>query len=158
MAIVVNSFNYVTWWSVKLRFYHLVSFTHFKFCPKNKDHMTYNGKVICAFFVFPHKPRFQTETWISAIYINAYLETLDLNLGRYRGSNFQNPPFFLHFLTDTSFVKFFYILGLQWRHQKFELTTFWTKFLRNVNNPILNALCKFQVDIPIMHELWLIKV
>ena len=32
----------------------------------------------------------------------------DLNLGRYRGSKFQNPPFYLHFLADTSPVKFVY--------------------------------------------------
>ena len=44
---------------------------------------------------------------------------------------------------DTSFC------GLQWRHQKFKLTTFWTKFWHNLNNPILKNLCKFQVDIPI---------
>ena len=42
-----------------------------------------------------------------------------------------------------------FILGLTWRHQKFKSTTFFTKLLHNVNNPILKHLCKFQVDIPI---------
>ena len=41
------------------------------------------------------------------------------------------------------------ILGLQWRHQKFKLTTSTTKFLHKVNNPTLNVLCKFQFDLPI---------
>ena len=31
---------------------------------------------------------------------------------------------------------------------KFELAISWTKFLHNVNNPFLNGLCEFQVDIP----------
>ena len=29
-----------------------------------------------------------------------------------------------------------------------KLTIFWTKFVHNVNNPVLKGLCKFQVDIP----------
>ena len=41
------------------------------------------------------------------------------------------------------------ILGLQWGHQKFKLTTFLTKFLHKVNNTVLNDICKCQVDIPI---------
>ena len=35
------------------------------------------------------------------------------------------------------------ILGLQLRHQNLKLTTFFKKFLHDVNNPILNDLCKF---------------
>ena len=42
------------------------------------------------------------------------------------------------------------IHGLQWRHQKFELTIFWTRFQHNVNNPILKDHCKLQVDAPII--------
>ena len=34
---------------------------------KNQDRMTYNGKVICISVILPHKPCFQTETWIRAI-------------------------------------------------------------------------------------------
>ena len=41
------------------------------------------------------------------------------------------------------------ILGLQCRHRIFELTIFWIKLLHEVNNPFLNAVCKFQVGIPI---------
>ena len=41
------------------------------------------------------------------------------------------------------------ILGLQLRHQKIKSTTSSTKFLHNVNNPILKHLCKLQVDISI---------
>ena len=29
---------------------------------------------------------------------------------------------------------------------KSKLTTFWTKFLHNISNPILKDLCKFQID------------
>ena len=60
MATVINLCNY------ELKFYHLVSFTHFKPYSKNQDHM-YNGKLICTFVVLPHKPRFQAETWIREI-------------------------------------------------------------------------------------------
>ena len=35
--------------------------------------MTYNDKVIFPFVVLPHKPHFQTETWIRAIGSNNYL-------------------------------------------------------------------------------------
>ena len=52
---------------MKLKFYHLVSFTHFKSHFKNQDHVTYNGKVICTFVILLHKPRLQTETWKRAI-------------------------------------------------------------------------------------------
>ena len=61
MATVVSSCNYVTCCSVKLKFNHLVSFTHFKSCSKNQDHMTSYGEVIYTSVVLPHKPRFQTE-------------------------------------------------------------------------------------------------
>ena len=37
--------------------------------------------------------------------------TFDLNLGRYRGSEFQHPPFYLNFFADTSSVKFIYSSG-----------------------------------------------
>ena len=39
------------------------------------------------------------------------------------------------------------ILGLQC-HQKFKLTYYLTKFLHNVDNPVLKGLYKFQVDKP----------
>ena len=38
---------------------------------------------------------------------------------------------------------------MQCRHRKFKLTIFWIKFLHKVNNPFWNAVCKFQVGIPI---------
>ena len=41
-----------------------------------------------------------------------------------------------------------FTLGLQRRHQKFKLTTFWEETFTNVNNRILNYLSKFQIDIP----------
>ena len=50
--------------------------------------------------------------------------TSDLNLGRYRGSKFQNLPFYLHFLADTSSVKFVYTL--------FHIC--WTPFNFNLGN------------------------
>ena len=34
--------------------------------------------------------------------------TIDLTLGRYGGLKFQNWPFYIHFLADTSSVKFVY--------------------------------------------------
>ena len=73
MAAVVNSCNYVTWWSVKLKVYHLVSFNYLKLYSKNQNHITYNGKGICAFVVLPHKPCFQIETLIKVITISGFL-------------------------------------------------------------------------------------
>ena len=36
----------------------------------------------------------------------------DLNLGRYKGSKSQNPPFYPHFLPDTTSVKFVFSIRL----------------------------------------------
>ena len=36
--------------------------------------------------------------------------TFDLTLGRCRRAKFENPPFYLHFLADTSSVKFVYTI------------------------------------------------
>ena len=66
MATVVSLCNYVTRWSVTVKFYHSVSFIHLKSYSKNQDPMIYNDKVFCTFVVLPAKPRFQRETWIRA--------------------------------------------------------------------------------------------
>ena len=39
--------------------------------------------------------------------------TFDFNLGRYRGSKFQNPSFYLHYLADTWSVKLVKISHLE---------------------------------------------
>ena len=44
--------------------------------------------------------------------------TFDLNLGRYKGSKSQNPPFYLRLLADTSSVKFVY--NVQKRERKLQ--------------------------------------
>ena len=65
MATVINSCvitspdDQLSW-----NYIHLVSFAHLKPYPKTK---IYNDKVICTFVILPHKPRFQTETWIKTI-------------------------------------------------------------------------------------------
>ena len=55
------------------------------------------------------------------------------------------------------------ILGLQLRHQKIKSTTSSTKFLHNVNNPILKHHCKLQADISInargiLFKVWKISI
>ena len=45
-----------------------------------------------------------------------------LNLGRYRGSKFQNPPFYLYFLADTSSAKFVYMHFRYRKYQRFQTT------------------------------------
>ena len=47
----------------------------------------------------------------------------------------------------------FNILGLQWRNQNFELTTFLQNFLHNVNNPILYG--EYEPQESVLCEFWL---
>ena len=43
-----------------------------------------------------------------AFVVDSSTQSLILNVERYRGSKFQNPPVYLHFLADIPSVKFVY--------------------------------------------------